>query len=168
VQEDLIRQLDEAVTEVFAVMLNLACTSEPVPVQTTHEYHPSSDPTTPQSGEPDRDGCFTASVLFSGPLQGRCCIQMEGRTATELTSNMMGMAPCEISPDLCADTAGELCNMIAGCWKKRHPKDLAASHLSCPIVNLGCCSNDAATFREDVTVLYRFDGHHLTLRLAFN
>ena len=150
--EDLIRQLDEAVTEVFAVMLNLTCTSEPADLPLL----PTPDP------------CVTASVLFSGPLEGRCCIQMEGRTATELTSNMMGMAPCEISVDLCADTAGELCNMIAGCWKKRHPKDLAASHLSCPIVNLGCCSHNADSFREDVTVLYRFDGHHLTLRLAFN
>ena len=133
-------------------MLNLACTSEPGDLP-------------PQ---PNHGPCVTASVLFSGPLQGRCCIEMEGRTATELTSNMMGMAPCEISPDLCADTAGELCNMIAGCWKKRHPKDLAASHLSCPIVNLGCCSNNEDTFRENVTVLYRFDGHHLTLRIAFN
>ncbi len=151
-QEDLMRQLDEAVTEVFSVMLNLTCTSEPAGPQL---------PLQPAK-------CLTASVLFSGPLEGRCCIQMEGRTATELTSNIMGMAPCEVSLDLCADTAGELCNMIAGCWKKRHPKDLAASSLSCPIVNLGCPNPAAGTFREDVTVLYRFDGHHLTLRLAFN
>ena len=149
--EDLIRQLDEAVTEVFAVMLNLTCTSEPA--ATIREAIPAQT--------------FTASVLFSGPLEGRCCIQMEERTATELTSNLMGVARCEISPDLCADTAGELCNMIAGTWKKRHPKDLAASLLSCPIVNVGSCKHDA-DFREDVSVLYRFDGHHVTLRLAFN
>lgn len=148
--QDLIRQLDEAVAEVFAVMLNLACTSAPA------ERAPQPTPT--QN--------FIACVLFSGPLEGCCCIQMEERTATELTSNMTGLAPCEISPGLCADTAGELCNMIAGCWKKRHPKDLAASLLSCPIVKIGSCGHAMDIFREDVTVLYRFDNHHVTLRLA--
>ena len=150
--EDLIRQLDDAVNEVFAVMLNLACTSEP--------GAPAPEQTAAQ--------CFTASVIFSGPLEGRCCIQMEERTATELTSNLMGMPPEEISPDLCADTAGELCNMIAGNWKKRHPEDLAASQLSCPMVDLGSCDCTPNVFQKVFTVLYRFDSHHLTLRLAFN
>lgn len=166
--EDLIRQLNEAVTEVFAVMLNLACTSEPAPPQAPTVPHLQSGLPGPKVGDPTPDQYFTASVLFSGPLEGRCCIEMGERTATELTSNMMGMSPCEISPDLCADTAGELCNMIAGCWKKRHPEDLAASHLSCPTVNLGACCHATDAFREDVTLLYRFDGHELTLRLAFN
>lgn len=163
--EALIRQLDEAVTEVFAVMLNLACISEPAPPQTLDVPHLRSGTIGPKLGN---DQTFTASVLFSGPLEGRCCIQIEERTATELTANLMGMPPCEISPDLCADTAGELCNMIAGCWKKRYPSDLAASLLSCPIVNVGFCNHAVDAFREDVTVLYRFDGHHVTLRLAFN
>ena len=153
-QEDLIRQLDEAVTEVFAVMLNIACSSE---------LEVGAGPSMSE-GSP----CFNASVLFSGPLEGRCCLQLDEPTATELTSNLMGMSPREISADLCADTAGELCNMIAGSWKKRHPTELAASHLSCPIVTLGQCHHAVDNFREAVTILYRFDGHRLTLRLAFN
>ena len=153
-QQDLIRQLDEAVTEVFAVMLNLSCTSE---LGDGSSANPA-----------DRPPCFNASVVFSGPLEGRCCLQLDEHTATELTSNLMGMSPREISPDLCADTAGELCNMIAGSWKKRHPNDLAASQLSCPTVTLGQCHHAIDNFREAITLLYRFDGHSLTLRLTFN
>jgi len=151
-QQDLIRQLDEAVTEVFAVMLNLACTSESEPDQQIPVPHLR----------------FNASVLFSGPLEARFCLQLEERTAAALTSNLMGMSPREISTGLCADTAGELCNMIAGTWKKRHPKDLAASQLSCPIVTLGHRQHAVDSFREAVTLLFLVDGHRLTLRLAFN
>lgn len=153
-QQDLIRQLDEAVTEVFAVMLNLACTYELEGANGVNRA--------------DRPQCFNASVLFSGPLEGRCCLELDEHTATELTSNLMGMPPGEISKDLCADTAGELCNMIAGSWKKRHPKDLAASLLSCPIVTVGQCQHAVDNFRQAINLLYRFDGHSLTLRLAFN
>jgi CheY-specific phosphatase CheX len=168
---DLIRQLDEAVTEVFAVMLNLACTSElaePDPDPKLAVPHLRHIFIVPKASGAEPYPCFNASVLFSGTLEGRCCLQLDERTATELTSNLMGMSPCEISPDLCADTAGELCNMIAGSWKKRHPTDLAASLLSCPIVTLGQCQHAVDNFREDITLLYRFDGHSLTLRLAFN
>lgn len=153
-QQDLIRHLDEAVTEVFGVMLNLSCTAEPEQVAAANPL--------------DRPPYFNASVLFSGRLQGRCCLQFDEQTAAKLTSNLMGISGCEISRDLCADTAGELCNMIAGCWKKRHPQDLAASLLSCPIVTQGQCQHGIDNNREDVTLLYHLDGHRLTLRLAFN
>ena len=152
--QDLIRQLDEAVAEVFAVVLNLACSSER---DCRCVGNNANSPPT-----------FNASVLFSGPLEGRCCLELDQHTAAQFTSNLMGMSPSEISPDLCADTAGELCNMIAGSWKRRHTKDLAASKLSCPIVTLGQCLQAIDSFREATTLLYHFDGHCLTLRLAFN
>jgi CheY-specific phosphatase CheX len=159
VHHDLIRQLDEAVTEVFAVMLNRACASELVrstPAESAIARTPRPAPR------------LTASVLFSGPLQGCCCLQIDQPTAAELTANLIGVPPDLIPPALSADTAGELCNMIAGCWKKRHSADLAAGYLSCPIVTLGKCHHAASAFRQAVTVLYRFGRHHLTVRLAFN
>jgi chemotaxis protein CheX len=149
--EDLIRQLNEAVTEVFAVMLNLTCAvSEPGPVV-----------------EPLR-AALTASVQFTGPLQACCCLQMDERTANELAANLTGLPPITITRDLSVDVAGELCNMIAGCWKKRHPADSASSHLSCPIVTNGLCHHSAANFSERVTLPYHFDGHHVILHVAFN
>jgi CheY-specific phosphatase CheX len=101
-------------------------------------------------------------------LRGCCCLQIDQRTAAELTANLIGIPRSEISAALCADTAGELCNMIAGSWKKRHPTDLAASLLSCPIVTLDACHHAASAFRDAVTLLYRFNGHRLALRLAFD
>jgi CheY-specific phosphatase CheX len=170
-RRDLIRQLDEAVSEVFAVMLNLACTSElaePESGETPDVPHPPASLIAAKVGGAEYHPCLNACVLFTGPLEGRCCLHLDEHTATELTSNLMGMPPGEISPDLCADTAGELCNLIAGSWKKRHPIDLAASLLSCPIVTLGQCHHGVDDFREAITLFYQFDGHRLTLRLSFN
>ena len=168
---DLIRQIDDAVTEVFAVMLNLACTyelAEPELDQTPAALHFRHSVRPHKARGAEHHQIFNASVVFSGTLEGRCCLQLDERTATELTSNLMGVPPSEISPDLCADTAGELCNMIAGSWKKRNPTELAASLLSCPIVTVGHCQHAVDNFREAVTMLYHFDGRHLILRLAFN
>ena len=167
-RRDLIHQLDEAVTEVFAVMLNLACTSEPALDQQTAVPHLRSSLIGAKVDGSEKDQYFNASVVFSGPFQGRCCLQLDEHTATELTSNLMGISPREISPDLCADCAGELCNMIAGSWIKRHPTDLATSVLSYPIVKLGQCQRAVDHFGEDITRFYHFEGHRLTLRLAFN
>lgn len=162
---DLIRQLDETVAEVFAVMLNLDCISSPTPA---HVPHLRSSLVGSKVGGAEQNRYFSASVGFSGPLEGRCCLQLDEHTATALASNLMGMRLGEISPDLCADTVGELCNMIAGSWKKRHPTDLAASLLSCPVVTVGQCQHTGGYFREEITQLYHVGGHRLTLRLAFN
>ena len=152
--QDLIRQLDEAVAEVFAVMLNLNCSPEPGCRCIESKAHSAPR--------------FNASVSFSGPLEGRCCLELDQHTAAQFTSNLMGISASQITPDLCADTTGELCNMIAGSWKKRHSKDLSGSKLSCPIVTLGQCHHAINNFREAATFLYHFDEHCLTLRLAFN
>ncbi len=152
--QDLIRQLDEAVAEVFAVMLNLACAAEP------------GGPAT--AAAPDSTPLLAASILISGSLRGCCCLQMDMPAATELTANLTGAAPDEIPLALCADAAGEICNMIAGCWKKRHPGHCAASQLSCPTVGMGSCLNCSEGFHHEAMQLYRCSGLYFIVRLAFN
>ncbi len=142
---DAIRQLEEAVAEVFAVMLNLACVCETVPAS----LFPRP--------------CLSASVQFSGTLKGRCTLWLTEPTAAELTSNLTGIPMHKIPPELCADTARELCNMIAGSWKTRQPDALAACHLSCPILSAGCESEEG--FANSVTLLCRFSMQSMMLRL---
>jgi chemotaxis protein CheX len=142
------RQLDRAVAEVLAVMLHLACIPEPLAI------HP----------EP---AAFTASVLLSGSLDGICTLAFNQPAAAQLTSSLIGIPPDDISLDLCADTAGELCNMIAGSWKsaQSHTHDLC--HISCPIVGISE-PPQPSPFRETITRLYRFAGGHFSLTLSFN
>jgi chemotaxis protein CheX len=143
---DAIRQLEEAVAEVFAVMLNLACTCESVPAS----LFPAP--------------CLSASVQFSGTLSGRCTLYLAAPTAAELTSNLTGIPMREIPAELCADTAGELCNMIAGSWKTRQPDALAACHLSCPTIRDACEMENG--FMNSVTLLCRFSMHSMMLELG--
>ena len=151
--DDLIRQLDEAVTEVFAVLLNLACeASQPLP----DEMRPQQPP------------ALTASVRFSGLLEACCCLQMDPRSATEITSDLTGLPAITITAALSADTAGELCNMIVGCWKKRQPAEGTASQLSCPIVRRGPCHHAPPPFRENLSLRYQVGHHRMTLHVAFN
>ncbi len=143
---DAIRQLDEAVAEVFAVMLNLACTCEIVP------------------GSLFPGPFLSASVRFSGTLTGRCTIFLTEPTAAELTSNLTGIPTEDIPAELRADTAGELCNMIAGSWKTRQQDALAACHLSCPAIGAG--GEPEPAFADAVTLLCTFSRHSMMLQLG--
>jgi len=150
----LIQQLDATVMEVFALMLNLACTSEPA--------GPAKG-----CGSPPSSG-LTALVGFSGSLEGACTLQLNQCTAAELAANLMGIPRHEVPFELCADTAGELCNMIAGGWKARQPEHRALCQLSCPQVTVGSLEPPVLGFAQAITVLYYFAGHHLTLHLTCN
>ena len=141
-------QLDKAVAEVFTVMLNLACV--------------------PAAGSPAiTPPCLTASILFSGTLDGFCALQIDQPTAAAFTANLTGLPKEQLAPELFADTAGELCNMIAGSWKAHLPRDRAACHLSCPTVTSGAQA-DTKPFQQAVTRTYLCASRRLTLHLAFN
>jgi chemotaxis protein CheX len=150
-QHDLVRQLDESVAEVFAVMLNLAC---PPAIAEPAGIHALP--------------CFIASVAFSGTLEGSCAIHLAPDTAAELTANLTGIPAPEISPTECADTTGELCNMIAGSWKTRQPATQAACHLSCPVVTLAQPHPAKPLVAQTIALRYHFNGHRMSLLLAVN
>jgi len=151
--------MDEAAVEVFAVMLNLSCTpSQTIP---TRFSPPESIITRPY---------LTARVNFQGTLDGACTVQCSKETAAELTATLTGRNPGDIPDTLCADTAGELCNMIAGSWKIRQHPEQAAYTLSCPTVKTivsDAFHHPARRFRETVTLLYRVADHPITVNLAF-
>jgi chemotaxis protein CheX len=152
---EIYRQLDDAVAEIFAVMLNLAC----VPA-------PASD--APALLEP----WLLASVSFSGTLDGICILSLDEPAAAELTANLTGIPPDQLASELYADTAGELCNMIAGSWKTRQFNERAACHLSCPTITLGSpllpSSGRHSGFQKEVTRAYLVPGQSLILHLAFD
>ena len=142
--ESLLYQLDEAVCEVFDLMLSRPCTPSPRFLE-------------PIAG-------LTALVQFSGALNGACAIHLDLSSAGELTEHLTGEAP---TPDssLAADTVGELCNMIAGLWKSRLAPPLASCQLSSPTIGSGY-SAQAETDATTVTRSYQFEPHWLTLQLT--
>jgi chemotaxis protein CheX len=89
-------RMDCAVAEVVEGMLRLSCavvSSQPLPGRQ-----------------------ISAKILFSGPLDGDCTIQMPIGAAVHLTGALLGsQGPWD--DEMLDDAVGELCNMIAGRWK---------------------------------------------------
>ncbi len=162
-----IEQLDKSISEVFALMLNRSCNPA--------ERCPTEDPahSSPESRE-HRPG-LTASISFSGSLRGACTLHLPLRTATALTEELVGPMPEDEAATLNADTAGEICNMIAGSWKSRQQDANATCLLSVPAITQATPSETAthreaipASFRNHVTRVYAFEDHCLHLKLAFD
>jgi chemotaxis protein CheX len=142
--QKLLQQLDDAVAEVFSLMLDRPCAPALVCLR--------------------RDSGFTASVAFSGSLEGNCALHLDLSSAGELAEELTG-DPAGPDSDLPADTVGELCNMIAGSWKSRLDANRSACMLSSPIVTEG---RPAVSAEQTIVRSYQFREHCLTLELRLS
>lgn len=109
--------LDEAVDEVFGTMLGLRCgpgTQQGLGSGTT----------------------VSAVVGFGGVLSGACILRSLDTTARKLAGRMTGLEFAEIDATV-LDGIGELCNMLAGTWKRQIPELAAQCALSVPAVITG-------------------------------
>ena len=138
----LFQQLDDAVAEVFELMLSRPCTPAPPCAAAL-------------SG-------VTALVHFSGSFDGNCAIHLDLRSAGELAEQLTGEAAAPDSA-LPADAVGELCNMIAGSWKSRLQPNFASCQLSSPTIHA-----EAVAPASPATIIrtYHFPPHCLTLQLT--
>lgn len=151
VDPKILKQLDDAVREVFALMLDRCCF--------------------PQTSCYCNEQGFTASVLFAGAVQGFCTLHLNGRAAKQLATDLMGESaedPIE-SNILSADTTGELCNMIAGSWKSRLAGGLSICTLSPPKVisyaHLGTPKKSSPESNRSLVRSYRFGDYCFSLEL---
>lgn len=155
-----INQIDEAVAEVFDQMLGRSC----VPTSTESELEPIAC-------ESSRG--LTASVLFSGSLNGTCTVHLDLSTAGELTALLTGETYDPDGPShLSADMVGELCNMIAGSWKSRLPSEQARCGLSSPVITSEQSQLQttelAGNFKHSLVRVYRIHDQCLILQLRFD
>ena len=139
---NLFQQLDDAVAEVFELMLSRSC----IPAQCGRAAVPG----------------VIALVHFSGALTGACTLHLDLASAGELAEQLTGEPP-QPDSELPADAVGELCNMIAGSWKSRLEPALATCQLSSPSFQAAAAPAEHAT----VTRTYHFAPHCLTLQLTF-
>ena len=111
------RNLDASVEEVFQLMLGVKCERDPKPAIAETES-------------------VTAVVGFGGVLSGACVFRTGGSAALRVAARMTGMEFEEID-DTVKDAIGEICNMLAGCWKSKVPQLSANCGLSVPAVITG-------------------------------
>lgn len=131
------RNLDSSVDEVFRMMLGASC------------FAADSLPEEPET--------ITAVVGFGGALSGACVFRSGLSAALVIAGRLTGTEFPAID-DTVKDAIGEVCNMLAGTWKRRLPELSAKCGLSIPAVITG--SNyrihvQAPEFR--LHRVYRFD-----------
>ena len=160
-QQEAIQQLDDAVSEVFSMMLNRACRPARCEVPGKVQAMPL------HVLQEEQARCVSAQVQFTGSMYGSCSLSLAQRTAEVITGELLGE---ESRGALVADTTGELCNIIAGSWKSRQPQMGSACTISSPSVAISRrCTPDAITVdsaQKSVSRTYRFEDHCLRLELT--
>jgi len=106
--------MDETVAEAFATMLGIEC----VPACAT-------------AASPRNTA---AHVRFYGALDGECILLFAAVDAEKLTRMLLGEAPDDA---MIGDAVGELCNVLAGGWKRRLRPPASGANLSVPTVKRG-------------------------------
>ena len=140
--------LDQAVDEVFGLMLGVA-------VEST-DAGPVMDSATET---------LTAVIGLAGALSGTCTVQAKAETAIYMTACMVGMELDTID-DAVLDGLGEISNMLAGAWKSKIPALSSACLLSVPTVVIG---TQYVVHRQTPAFYlernYRLDAHFFTVRI---
>lgn len=109
--------MDEAVDEIFRLMMGMAC----VPVE---------------NRVPVGTETITAVIGLAGAMSGACMMLCDQQTALRMAECMVGVRPEEMDATV-KDAIGEVCNMVAGAWKGKHPVLASGCMLSTPAVVTG-------------------------------
>jgi chemotaxis protein CheX len=109
--------LDEAVGEVFSLMMGVSCAPGGEAVSEDRET-------------------ITAVIGFAGAMSGACTLRCDQQAALRMAECMVGVRPDELDATV-KDAIGEVCNMVAGAWKGKNTVLAAGCMLSTPAVVTG-------------------------------
>ncbi len=140
--QDCVDRLDDAVAEVFELMLGKRC----APLKAGEAF----------------DTTVASTIDISGVLEGSCCLYLSSSAAENAMNTLVGECP-ENREEMLEDTAGELCNMIVGTWKSKLSPSQASSLLSIPNVRFEPVQRAKANMQR----IYSFDGSLLAMTLSF-
>jgi chemotaxis protein CheX len=141
--------VDAAVTDVFTNMLQQPCVA---------------------AGQPSPADCsaiVSAKVVFSGALEGRCIVLLSVASAERFTDALLGPGG-DWDNEMVDDAVGELCNMIAGGWKRRLGPLAATCQLSVPCVSRGPAPDGAEATTLLARRFYTFSTSLLEVALALH
>ena len=133
--------MDETVAEVFGAMLGTPCV-------------PSREGDAP----PPR---ISARIDFSGAVRGAFTVTLSDGDAAKLAELLLAGAADDT---MAADAVGELCNVLAGSWKRRLKPPASSAGLSVPALGRGI--DDGASDLSDVRQGYDFENARLVVRLS--
>lgn len=138
------REMDEAVEEVFSLMMGIGCASvDDCPVDETET--------------------ISAVIGLAGAMSGTCVLRCGEQTARRIAESLTGVRT-ESLDDMVKDAIGEICNMVAGAWKGKHPGFASSCMLSTPTVVTGT-NYQLHTQRPEFRIerFYRFEACSFSL-----
>lgn len=138
--------LDEAVDEVFRLMMGASCSPVDERVAEGQET-------------------ITAVIGLAGAMSGVCTLRCSADAALRMAECMVGIRPSELDA-MVKDAIGEVCNMVAGAWKGKHGVLAAGCMLSTPAVVTGTnyqLHMQQQEFRIDHN--YRFEEHRISISI---
>ncbi len=138
--------LDDAVDEVFRLMMGVPC----FPVE--------------QSAAEGKE-TITAVIGLAGAMSGACTLRCDLQAALRMAECMVGTRPPELDA-MVKDAIGEVCNMVAGAWKGKHPTLASGCMLSTPAVVTGTnyqLHMQQQEFRIDRN--YHFEEHTISVSI---
>jgi chemotaxis protein CheX len=92
---------------------------------------------------------ISARITLSGALEALCVVEFPASSAEKLTSAFLGSGEANWDDTMIADAVGELCNMIAGGWKKRLGEPAWAANLSTPSICRDCPHRSECNSKDD-------------------
>ncbi|HEX3472914.1 MAG TPA: chemotaxis protein CheX [Silvibacterium sp.] len=141
------QSLDEAVEEVFSLMMGLHC----IPVSEC----PIEERET-----------ISAVIGLAGAMSGTCVLRSGEQVALCMAENLIGIEMPGLS-DTVKDAVGEICNMVTGAWKSKQLPLASGCMLSTPTVVTGThyhLHTQKPEFR--IERYYRFDARSFGVALV--
>ncbi len=117
IQEQFAAGLDRAVQDVFGTMLGVDCSAGDAPAATAGQES------------------FSVLIGLAGVISGSCMLRADKTSSHHIASLLTGAE--DASEDTVKDALGEVCNMVAGTWKRCVPELASTCMLSPPTVISG-------------------------------
>ena len=112
-----VQDLDQAVEEVFGLMMGVQCAAQDV--------YPAEESET-----------ISAVIGLAGAMSGTCVLRSGAQVALRMAEMLTGVATSKVD-EMVKDAMGEICNMVAGAWKGKQPTLASGCMLSTPTVVTG-------------------------------
>jgi chemotaxis protein CheX len=100
---------------------------------------------------------ISARIDFSAPFEAKCVLEFPTASAQRLAGAFLGSSDADWDLGMVEDTVGELCNMIAGGWKKRLGVPAWGADLSVPHISRGPDLDAANDADNRIRRTYAFD-----------
>jgi len=139
--------MDEAVAEVFSLMMGIRCASV--------ADRPADEAET-----------ISSLIGLAGAMSGTCVLRCDVQAARRIAEALTGLEFQSLD-DTVKDAMGEVGNMVTGAWKGRYPELASNCMLSTPTVVTGS-NYQLHTQRPELRIerYYRFEAYSFSFSLV--